>query len=152
MMNRIASGLIGLAVLGLSASALAGSYAKSDSKNIIETAQSAGQFATLLTAIEVAGLTDALSGKGPFTVFAPTDEAFAAVPAEQLQALLADQEALTSVLTYHVVSGKVKSTEVVKLDRAETLQGSTVAITADDAGVRVDNANVTAVDMRPATA
>lgn len=116
-------------------------------KNIIETARDAGQFTTLLAAVEAAGLTEALSGEGPFTVFAPTDEAFAAVPADQLAALLEDTEALTAVLTYHVVSGKVKAEDVVELSSATTLQGSEVSIQVSDYGVRVDNARVTATDI-----
>jgi uncharacterized surface protein with fasciclin (FAS1) repeats len=116
-------------------------------KNIVETARDAGQFSTLLTAIEAAGLTEALSGEGPFTVFAPTDEAFAAVPADQLAALLEDTEALTAVLTYHVVAGKVKAEDVVELSSATTLQGSDVSIQVSDYGVRVDNARVTATDI-----
>lgn len=122
---------------------------KSDKENanIIETARAAGQFDTLLTAIDAAGLTEALSGEGPFTVFAPTDAAFAEVPADQLEALLADTEALTAVLTYHVVSGKVGSAQVVELDSAETLQGSSVDIATDNGQVRVDGANVVKVDI-----
>ena len=115
--------------------------------NIIETARAAGNFNTLLAAVEAAGLTDALSGDGPFTVFAPTDEAFAQIPADQLQGLLEDTETLTAILTYHVVSGAVTSGEVVLLNSATTLQGSDVTITVTDGGVQVDEANVIAVDI-----
>lgn len=118
-----------------------------ENANIIETARAAGQFGTLLTAIEAAGLTDALAGEGPFTVFAPTDAAFAEVPADQLEALLADTEALAAVLTYHVVSGKVGSAQVVELDSAETLQGSSVDIATDNGQVRIDGANIVMVDI-----
>ncbi len=115
--------------------------------NIIETARAAGNFNTLLAAVEAAGLTEALSGDGPFTVFAPTDEAFAQIPADQLQGLLEDTETLTAILTYHVVSGAVSSAEVVLVDSATTLQGSDVSITVTDDGVQVDEANVIAVDI-----
>jgi len=116
-------------------------------KNIIETAEGAGQFGTLLTAIEAAGLTGALSGDGPFTVFAPTDEAFAAIPADDLEAILADTDLLTSILTYHVVSGKVMAADVVNLDAATTLQGSDVTISVDGGSVSVDDATVVATDI-----
>jgi len=115
--------------------------------NIIEVAEGAGQFSTLLTAIEAAGLTEALSGEGPFTVFAPTDEAFAAIPEDDLAAILADNETLTAILTYHVVEGAVTSEQVVELDSATTLQGSDVTITVSDAGVQVDQASVVNVDI-----
>jgi uncharacterized surface protein with fasciclin (FAS1) repeats len=115
--------------------------------NIIETAEAAGQFSTLLTAIEVAGLTETLATGGPFTVFAPTDAAFAAIPEADLAAILADNETLTAILTYHVVDGAVTSAQVVELDSATTLQGSDVAIVVSDAGVTVDGANVVTVDV-----
>ena len=115
--------------------------------NILEVAAGAGQFTTLLTAIEEAGLSDALAGEGPFTVFAPTDEAFAAIPEDDLAAILADQETLTAILTYHVVEGAVASSEVVELDSATTLQGSDITITVGDDGVQVDDANVITVDI-----
>ncbi|MGY6629425.1 MAG: fasciclin domain-containing protein [Wenzhouxiangella sp.] len=124
-----------------------GSEAHEGPANIIETARAAGNFNTLLAAVEAAGLTDALSGDGPFTVFAPTDEAFAQIPADQLQGLLEDTETLTAILTYHVVSGAVTSAEVVLIDSATTLQGSDVTITVTDDGVQVDEANVIAVDI-----
>jgi uncharacterized surface protein with fasciclin (FAS1) repeats len=124
-----------------------GGYAAKAQKNLIETAQAAGQFNTLLAAIEAAGLTGALSGEGPFTVFAPTDEAFSAIDSDQLAALLDDTETLTAILTYHVVSGKVSSAEVVKLNYASTLQGSSVDISASNGRVTVDGANVVAVDI-----
>ena len=116
-------------------------------KNIIETAEGAGQFTTLLTAIEAAGLTDALSADGPFTVFAPTDEAFAAIPADQLAAILDDTELLTAILTYHVVSGRVPAADVVGLDSATTLQGSDVTIVTSYGNVKVDGATVVATDI-----
>lgn len=92
-------------------------------------------------------MTETLAGEGPFTVFAPTDEAFAAIPAEDLQAILDDTETLTAILTYHVVSGAVTSDVVVTLDSATTLQGSDVTITVGEDGVQVDEANVITVDI-----
>jgi uncharacterized surface protein with fasciclin (FAS1) repeats len=136
---------LALTALPVAADHHGGNYGKS--KNIVETARDAGQFSTLLAAVEAAGLTDVLSGDGPFTVFAPTDEAFAAIPADQLAALLEDTETLTAILTYHVVSGKVLAADVVNLDSATTVQGSDVTISADDYGVRVDGARVVATDI-----
>lgn len=125
--------------------ALAGHHG--DKKDIVDTAVEAGSFNTLATALEAAGLVETLKGDGPFTVFAPTDEAFAKIPSDQLNALLADQEALTAVLTYHVVAGKVTAADVVELDSATTVQGSDIDITVTDSGVMVDNANVVTTDI-----
>src|SRR5690606_25811268 len=91
--------------------------------DIVDTAVAAGSFTTLATALEAAGLVSVLKGEGPFTVFAPTDEAFAKLPEGTLEALLADEEALTRVLTYHVVSGEVSSEAVVGIESAETVAG-----------------------------
>ncbi|MCB9513585.1 MAG: fasciclin domain-containing protein [Candidatus Latescibacteria bacterium] len=113
--------------------------------SILETAQAAG-FSTLATAVEAAGLTDVLAGEGPFTVFAPTDEAFAKLPEGALDKLLADPEALREVLLYHVVPGKVTAAQVVKLKSAETASGKSLAISAKD-GVTVAGAKVTATDV-----
>jgi uncharacterized surface protein with fasciclin (FAS1) repeats len=114
--------------------------------DIIEAARAAGSFTTLLTAIEAAGLTDTLRGDGPFTVFAPTNEAFAMLPKETLDALLNDNAKLASILTYHVVPGKVLAADVVKLTEAKTVQGQSVKISAAD-GVTVDNAKVVKTDV-----
>jgi uncharacterized surface protein with fasciclin (FAS1) repeats len=114
--------------------------------DIIDVASGAGSFSTLAAAIEAAGLVDTLRGAGPFTVFAPTDEAFAKIPAADLDALLADKEKLTAVLTYHVVPGKVTSTDVSALDSAKTVQGGTIAIHASD-GVKVNGANLVKADV-----
>jgi uncharacterized surface protein with fasciclin (FAS1) repeats len=119
-----------------------------DKKNIVETAQSAGQFNTLVTAIEAAGLVETLSGEGPFTVFAPTDEAFAKIPEADLNALIQDTDALTSVLTYHVVAGKVMAKDVVGLSSAETVQGSSVDIRVDGETVMIDGAKVIKTDIK----
>jgi uncharacterized surface protein with fasciclin (FAS1) repeats len=115
--------------------------------NIVETAVSAGSFNTLVAAVTAAGLVETLSGEGPFTVFAPTDEAFAQIPEDQLNALLADKEALTAVLTYHVVAGRVMAEDVVKLSSAETVNGQSVDIKVWDGKVMIDNAQVTAADI-----
>ncbi|WP_242475329.1 fasciclin domain-containing protein [Thiohalocapsa halophila] len=114
--------------------------------DIVDVAVGAGSFDTLVQAVQAAGLVDTLKGDGPFTVFAPTDEAFAKIPEDQLEALLADKEALTAVLTYHVVPGKVMAADVVNLDSAETVQGGSIAIDTTD-GVKVDGAKVVKTDI-----
>ena len=114
--------------------------------NLIDVAREAGSFTTLLAAIEAAGLTETLQGEGPFTVFAPTDEAFAALPAGTVEGLLADTAALTSVLTYHVVAGKAVAADVVGLDSVTTLQGGSLPVSAVD-GVKIGSANVVAADV-----
>ena len=116
-------------------------------KDIVDTAVDAGSFKTLATALQAAGLVDTLKGAGPFTVFAPTDAAFAKIPKADLDALLADKAALTKVLTYHVVPGKVMAADVVKLKQAKTVQGSSVQIKVTDGKVKVDNANVAKTDI-----
>ena len=111
----------------------------------METAVSAGTFNTLATALKAAGLVDTLKGKGPFTVFAPTDAAFAKLPQDQLRALLADKTKLTAVLTYHVVPGVVMAKDV-KAGMVKTVQGSNINVTTMG-GVKVNDATVTAVDI-----
>jgi uncharacterized surface protein with fasciclin (FAS1) repeats len=103
--------------------------------DIVGTATAAGSFKTLLTAATAAGLVDTLQGKGPFTVFAPTDEAFAALPAGTLDKLLADKEALKQVLLYHVVAGDVTADQVVKLTSATSVEGAPIAISVKDGKV-----------------
>lgn len=115
-------------------------------QDIVETALAAGSFKTLAKALEAAGLVQTLKGAGPFTVFAPTDEAFAKLPAGTVEKLLANPEQLKAVLTYHVVPGKVLASQVVKMDSARTVQGSTVTIDASN-GVRVNNASVVKTDI-----
>jgi uncharacterized surface protein with fasciclin (FAS1) repeats len=115
--------------------------------NIVEIASSAGSFNTLVTAVKAAGLVETLSGEGPFTVFAPTDEAFAQIPQDQLEALLADKEALTAVLTYHVVPGKVMASDVVGLTSAETVNGQSLNIHVMDGKVMIDDAQVVTTDI-----
>jgi len=114
-------------------------------KDIVDTAVDAGNFKTLATALQVAGLVDTLKGKGPFTVFAPTDAAFAKIPKAQLDALLADKAKLAAVLTYHVVAGKVMAKDV-KAGKVKTVQGAELTV-ATSGGVMVDGARVTATDI-----
>lgn len=116
-------------------------------KSIVETAIGAGQFQTLVAAVKTAGLVETLSGNGPFTVFAPTDEAFAALPEGTIEALLKDKEGLTKILTYHVVAGKVTAADVAKLISAKTVEGQSLAIAANGKGVLVDNSKVVAADI-----
>jgi uncharacterized surface protein with fasciclin (FAS1) repeats len=106
----------------------------------------AGSFKTLATALQAAGLVETLKGKGPFTVFAPTDEAFAKIPKADLDALVADKAKLTKVLTYHVVAGKVMAADVVKLKEAKTVEGQMVKIDTSN-GVKIDNARVVKADV-----
>jgi uncharacterized surface protein with fasciclin (FAS1) repeats len=120
--------------------------ARAEEKDIVDTAVGAGNFKTLATALQAAGLVETLKGKGPFTVFAPTDEAFAKIPKADLDALLKDKAKLTAVLTYHVVAGKVMAADVVKLKEAKTVQGGSVKIDAAK-GVKVDGANVVKTDI-----
>ena len=116
---------------------------------IVETAVAAGNFKTLVAAVQAAGLVDTLNGKGPFTVFAPTDAAFAKLPAGTLEMLLKPENKakLAAILTYHVVPGSVKAADVVKLKYAGTVNGQRVDIKVDGAKVTVDGAAVTATDI-----
>lgn len=127
------------------AAALAATALAVQAKDIVETAVAAGNFKTLATALQAAGLIDTLKGKGPFTVFAPTDAAFAKVPKADLEALLKDKAKLTAVLTYHVVPGKVMAADV-KAGKVKTVQGSQLTISTSG-GVMVDGAKVTATDI-----
>ncbi|MEY3998717.1 MAG: hypothetical protein RLY60_1529 [Pseudomonadota bacterium] len=115
-------------------------------KDIVDTAVEAGSFKTLATALSAAGLIDTLKGKGPFTVFAPTDEAFAKIPKADLEALLKDKAKLTAVLTYHVVPGKVMAADV-KAGKVKTVQGSEITVTTKG-GVMVDKAKVVKTDVQ----
>jgi len=121
--------------------------AAAPTKDIVETAVAAGSFKTLATALQAAGLVETLKGKGPFTVFAPTDEAFAKIPKAQLDALLKDKKALAAVLTYHVVAGKVLAADVVKIKEAKTVNGASAKITVNGGKVMVDGANVVKTDI-----
>ncbi len=119
-----------------------------ENENIVQTAIGAGQFKTLVAAVKAAGLVETLSGPGPFTVFAPTDEAFAKLPEGTVEALLKDKEKLTAILTYHVVSGNVMASDVVKLSSAKTVNGQEVTIMVKDGKVMVDNATVIKTDIK----
>ncbi len=118
-----------------------------DVGSIVETAQAAGTFKTLLAAVEAAGLSGALAGDGPLTVFAPTDDAFAALPKGTVEALLKDKEKLTAILTYHVLEGAVKAETVVGIDKAQTLNGQSVKVAVVDGRVMIDNAEVIMTDI-----
>lgn len=122
-----------------------GALTSAHAKDIVDTAIAAGSFKTLVTAIQAAGLVDTLKGPGPFTVFAPTDAAFAKVPKADLDALLQDKAKLTAVLTYHVVPGKVMAKDV-KAGMVKTVQGSSLTV-GTTGGVTVDKAKVTATDI-----
>ena len=118
-------------------------------KNIVQTAVDAGKFATLTKALGAAELVDTLKGKGPFTVFAPTDEAFAKLPAGTLESLLKpeNKDQLTAILTYHVVPGTVRAVDVVKLDEAKTVNGQKVTVKTSGDTVMINDAKVTATDI-----
>lgn len=118
-------------------------------KDIVDTAVAAGQFKTLAAALTAAGLVDTLKGPGPFTVFAPTDAAFAKLPAGTLDTLLKPESKakLTAILTYHVVAGKVMAADVVKLKEAKTVNGAMVAVKVDGGNVMINNAKVTTADI-----
>jgi uncharacterized surface protein with fasciclin (FAS1) repeats len=136
------------AKLMMSALALVLGATGASAGDIVDTAV-AGNFTTLVAAVKAAGLVETLKGSGPFTVFAPTDAAFAKLPAGTLESLLKPENKgkLQSILTYHVVPGKVLAKDVVKLDSAKTVQGQTVTIKAGKGGVMVDNAKVTKTDI-----
>jgi uncharacterized surface protein with fasciclin (FAS1) repeats len=115
--------------------------------DIVDTALSAGSFNTLVTAVKAAGLVDTLKGAGPFTVFAPTDEAFAKLPPGTVEGLLKDTAKLKQILLYHVVSGKVMAADVVKIKSAKTVQGSEAKVSVKGGKVMIDNANVVKTDI-----
>jgi len=115
--------------------------------DIVDTAVNAGSFNTLVAAVKAAGLVDTLKQPGPFTVFAPTDDAFAKLPAGTVDSLLKDIPQLKKILTYHVVSGKVTAADVVKLTSANTVEGSSVNINASNGVVKVNAATVVTPDV-----
>lgn len=131
-----------LATLALSTVAMAAE------KDIVDTAVAVGSFKTLVTAVKAAGLVETLKGPGPFTVFAPTDAAFAKLPPGALEELLKDPAKLKAVLTYHVVSGNVMAADVVKMTSAKTVEGADVTISAMGGKVKVNNANVVKTDIK----
>ncbi|MGB8475726.1 MAG: fasciclin domain-containing protein, partial [Candidatus Acidiferrum sp.] len=119
------------------------------SKDIVDTAVAAGSFKTLATALQAAGLVDTLKSKGPFTVFAPTDEAFAKLPAGTVEDLLKpeNKEKLAAILTYHVVPGEILAAQVAKMNTAKTVNGQSLMFSVNGGNVMVDNANVTKTDI-----
>ena len=137
------------AILTLPAMASAQSGATKPGKDIVGVAVDAGSFTTLVTALQAAGLVETLQGKGPFTVFAPTDEAFAKLPKGTVEALLADKAQLAAILTYHVVPGKVTAADVVRMGRGNpaTVNGQTLAVVVDGGTVYVNNARVVKADV-----
>ncbi|RLJ51789.1 putative surface protein with fasciclin (FAS1) repeats [Litoreibacter meonggei] len=134
--------------LTAAAALTAPAFADGHSKDIVDTAVAAGSFGTLVAAVQAAGLVDTLKGEGPFTVFAPTDEAFAALPEGTVETLLKpeNKDQLTAILTYHVVAGKVMSGDLSDGMTAATVQGGDVTIKTEG-GVMVNDANVTAADI-----
>jgi uncharacterized surface protein with fasciclin (FAS1) repeats len=124
-------------------------FAAAAKKDIVDTAVAAGDFKTLAAALQAAGLIDTLKGPGPFTVFAPTDEAFAKLPAGTVEELLKpeNKEKLVAILTYHVVPGKVMAKDVAKMTSAKTVNGKSVTITDQNGGVLVDNAKLIKTDI-----
>lgn len=140
MLRRTFIAVATSATLGTSA------FAGGHSMDIIATAEGAGSFTTLVAAVEAAGLTDTLKGDGPFTVFAPTDDAFAALPEGTVEGLLADPAALAKILTYHVVAGKVMSTDLSDGMSAATVNGAEVTISLGDS-VMVNDATVVSADI-----
>lgn len=147
-MNRIQVVAIA-AILAISSVAMAAPKTKSGSKDIVDTAVAAGSLQTLAKALQAADLVNALKGPGPFTVFAPTDEAFAKLPPGTLDNLLKpeNQEKLRAILTYHVVAGDLPSAKVVALSSAKTLNGQQVKITATGGNVMVNDAHVVKADI-----
>ena len=147
-MSRLFTGLMVAFVVSVCV-VNSGAAADTKDKTIVEVAVAADNFKTLVTAVKAADLVETLSGKGPFTVFAPTDEAFKKVPKEVLADLLKpeNKEKLAAVLTYHVVAGKVMAADVVKLSKAKTVQGAEAKITVKDGKVQIDNANVVKTDI-----
>ncbi|MCC5882208.1 MAG: fasciclin domain-containing protein [Halomonas sp.] len=143
-MKWMGAGLLGVMMAG---TAQAGSHG--EKQDIVDTAVAAGQFETLAAALEAAGLVETLKGDGPFTVFAPTDEAFAALPEGTVESLLEpeNREQLQAVLTYHVVAGNVMAEDAMGLDSATTVQGQDVTITTMDGSVMINDATVIQADI-----
>ncbi len=149
MMNR--RNFVGMAVAGALALAVAGgSVVRAQEKDIVDTAVAAGSFKTLAAALQAAGLVDTLKGKGPFTVFAPTDEAFAKLPAGTVESLLKPENKaqLTAILTYHVVPGAVMASQVTSLKSAKTVNGQSLTISTMNGAVMVDKAHVIKTDIK----
>jgi uncharacterized surface protein with fasciclin (FAS1) repeats len=137
------------AALLLTLSTAAYANPKPSSQDIVDTAVAAGSFKTLVAALKAAGLVDTLKGKGPFTVFAPTDDAFAKLPAGTVDELLKpeNKQKLIAILTYHVVAGKVTAAQAMKLNSAKTVNGQSLAISTDGGTVKINDATVTKADI-----
>jgi len=151
-MNLLRKSLLALALAGLAATPALAHNHKGDKPagTIVDVAAGNADFETLVAAVKAAGLVETLSGEGPFTVFAPTDDAFAKLPAGTLESLLKpeNKDQLVAILTYHVVAGKVKAADVVGLDTATTVNGQAADITVEGGTVKIDNATVTATDIK----
>jgi uncharacterized surface protein with fasciclin (FAS1) repeats len=139
----------GIIVIAVAIIAFGTAHLKADmgKKTIVETAIAAGSFNTLVTAVKAAGLVETLSGDGPFTVFAPTDDAFAKLPEGTIPALLKDKEKLTAILAYHVVAGNVMAKDVVNLTSAKTVNGQSLSVMVKEGTVMVDGAKVIKTDI-----
>ncbi len=146
--NLAVAGLIALGITAVATPSYAGKGAGKPAKNIVQTARDAGSFTTLIAALEAADLVGTLSGqgKGKFTVFAPTDAAFAKLPAGTVESLLQDPAALRKILLYHVVTGAVPASQVVASTSLQTLNGQSITVSTVD-GVKVNNSTVTATDI-----
>lgn len=140
-------GSMGLVLAVLLITGAIGLNADPPEKNIVETAVAAGSFNTLVKAVKAADLVETLSGQGPFTVFAPTDEAFAKLPEEALTALIQDKEKLTAVLTYHVAAAKYMAADVVGMKSIVTVNGKSLTVMVKDGEVMIDNAKVVKTDI-----
>ena len=150
MQNAISKALFAaIATLGFAMAANAGHHESEKKADIVDVAVSAGQFDTLAAALEAADLVGTLKSDGPFTVFAPTDEAFAKLPEGTVEHLLKpeNRDQLAAILTYHVVPGKVYAADVVMLDSATTVNGADLTIRTSDKGVKVDDARVIKTDI-----
>ena len=145
----IRTAALAAAVLALPATASAQNGSTKPTKDIVGVAVDAGSFTTLVAALKAAGLVETLQGKGPFTVFAPTDAAFAKLPKGTVEALLADKEQLTAILTYHVVPGKVTAADVIRMGKGNpaTVNGQTLAIMVQSGKVYVNDATVVSADV-----
>ncbi|MEM7503321.1 MAG: fasciclin domain-containing protein [Pseudomonadota bacterium] len=153
-MQRLVTKSLSIVLTGVIAAGLLSSMPvladdNTERKNIVEVAVDAGQFTTLAAALEAADLIDTLQGDGPFTVFAPTDDAFAALPAGTVESLLKpeNRDQLVAVLTYHVVPGKVSAADVVTLDEAKTVNGASINISTENGSVYINDATVVAADV-----
>ena len=147
--NMLSTAALSALLVGAGAPMLAQSYSMESKLDIVETAIEAGSFQTLVAAVKAAGLVEVLQGEGPFTVFAPTDEAFAKLPAGTVEELLKpeNKEKLVAVLTYHVVSGKVMAKDVAGIKYAKTVQGGSLKVSIEDGTPMVDNAKIVATDI-----